>query len=107
MRISTRIDTQNRYWQPRSMTDKTKRSCELTQLLDFLGWPEGIEPSYVRVTVVSVNRFTMATTTVCQKPAEAGFNKYGGAEQDRTVDLLTASQALSQLSYSPTQSNRT
>ena len=28
---------------------------------------------------------------------------YGGAEQDRTVDLLTASQALSQLSYSPTQ----
>ena len=27
----------------------------------FLGWPEGIEPSYVRVTVVSVNRFTMAT----------------------------------------------
>jgi hypothetical protein len=27
---------------------------------------------------------------------------FGGAEQDRTVDLLTASQALSQLSYSPT-----
>ena len=26
----------------------------------------------------------------------------GGAERDRTVDLLTASQALSQLSYSPT-----
>ena len=25
----------------------------------------------------------------------------GGAERDRTVDLLTASQALSQLSYSP------
>ena len=30
-------------------------------MLEFLGWPEGIEPSYVRVTVVSVNRFTMAT----------------------------------------------
>src|SRR5262249_48285856 len=27
---------------------------------------------------------------------------YGGAERDRTVDLLTASQALSPLSYSPT-----
>ena len=30
-------------------------------------------------------------------------NKIGGAERDRTVDLLTASQALSQLSYSPTK----
>ena len=28
---------------------------------------------------------------------------YGGAEQDRTVDLLNAIQALSQLSYSPIQ----
>ena len=26
---------------------------------------------------------------------------YGGAERDRTVDLMTASHALSQLSYSP------
>jgi hypothetical protein len=26
---------------------------------------------------------------------------FGGAEQDRTVDLLNAIQALSQLSYSP------
>jgi hypothetical protein len=26
----------------------------------------------------------------------------GGADEDRTRDLLTASQALSQLSYSPT-----
>ena len=39
---------------------------------------------------------------VCQKPADAGFELYGGAEQDRTVDLLNAIQALSQLSYSPT-----
>ncbi len=29
------------------------------------------------------------------------LNDLGGAERDRTVDLLTASQALSQLSYSP------
>jgi hypothetical protein len=29
------------------------------------------------------------------------LNGLGGAERDRTVDLLTASQALSQLSYSP------
>jgi hypothetical protein len=28
--------------------------------------------------------------------------QYGGAERDRTVDLLNAIQALSQLSYSPT-----
>ncbi len=27
---------------------------------------------------------------------------FGGADEDRTRDLLTASQALSQLSYSPT-----
>jgi hypothetical protein len=29
------------------------------------------------------------------------FKKIGGAERDRTVDLLNAIQALSQLSYSP------
>jgi hypothetical protein len=38
-------------------------------------------------------------------PARNGGNTpliiLGGAERDRTVDLLTASQALSQLSYSP------
>jgi hypothetical protein len=27
--------------------------------------------------------------------------KYGGAERDRTADLLVANEALSQLSYSP------
>ena len=31
------------------------------------------------------------------------FNMYGGAERDRTDDLLLARQALSQLSYSPIQ----
>ena len=30
----------------------------------------------------------------------------GGAERDRTDDLLSAIQALSQLSYSPTSNNR-
>ncbi len=30
---------------------------------------------------------------------------YGGADRDRTDDLLTASQALSQLSYSPVKEN--
>ena len=30
---------------------------------------------------------------------------YGGAKRDRTVDLLAASEALSQLSYSPISSN--
>ena len=29
------------------------------------------------------------------------MNMYGGAERDRTDDLLLARQALSQLSYSP------
>src|SRR5262249_14299073 len=32
-----------------------------------------------------------------------GKNSLGGAERDRTVDLLNAIQALSQLSYSPTR----
>ena len=40
-----------------------------------------------------------------------GFRKsfvlFGGAGEDRTRDLLTASQALSQLSYSPTADNST
>ena len=29
------------------------------------------------------------------------FLKFGGAKRDRTADLLAASEALSQLSYSP------
>ena len=33
----------------------------------------------------------------------AGLLHIGGAERDRTVDLLHAMQALSQLSYSPTR----
>ena len=34
------------------------------------------------------------------------FEKFGGAERDRTDDLLNAIQALSQLSYSPTSDPR-
>ena len=30
---------------------------------------------------------------------------YGGAKRDRTADLLVANEALSQLSYSPTNGN--
>ena len=32
----------------------------------------------------------------------SGFLNFGGAKRDRTVDLLHAMQALSQLSYNPT-----
>lgn len=35
-----------------------------------------------------------------KKPPEGGF-KFGGPKRDRTVDLNTASVALSQLSYEP------
>jgi hypothetical protein len=34
---------------------------------------------------------------------KVGFLNGGGARRDRTVDLLHAMQALSQLSYSPTK----
>ena len=37
-----------------------------------------------------------------QKTGLSRFLKFGGARRDRTVDLLHAMQALSQLSYSPT-----
>ena len=50
----------------------------------------------------------------CTKVGEAGsvdggssLESIGGADGDRTRDLLTASQALSQLSYSPTGNNST
>ena len=34
-----------------------------------------------------------------------GFLKYGGDEEDRTLDLTDANRALSQLSYAPKQSS--
>ena len=39
----------------------------------------------------------------CQTGSEFEFLLFGGAERDRTVDLLNAIQALSQLSYGPTR----
>ena len=36
-----------------------------------------------------------------KKAFAQGLLSYGGAERDRTADLLLARQALSQLSYSP------
>ena len=36
-------------------------------------------------------------------PREPNLLSFGGAERDRTVGLLNAIQALSQLSYSPTE----
>jgi hypothetical protein len=33
------------------------------------------------------------------------IDSFGGAERDRTADLLVANEALSQLSYSPTPQN--
>jgi hypothetical protein len=47
---------------------------------------------------------------MCAKPKRNPRYAYpellGGAERDRTVDLLNAIQALSQLSYSPTVGGR-
>ena len=52
----------------------------------------------------------MANGKLSSNIMPCGFNRmasfttldFGGAKRDRTADLLTASQALSQLSYSPT-----
>ncbi len=38
---------------------------------------------------------------ICSLTRTPAFPFFGGAERDRTVDLLSARQALSQLSYSP------
>ena len=40
-------------------------------------------------------------TDICALHRYLFFTTVGGAERDRTVDLLSARQALSQLSYSP------
>ena len=42
------------------------------------------------------------TTCRSDRSPVSSCKLYGGAERDRTVDLLNAIQALSQLSYSPT-----
>ena len=57
-------------------------------------------PCWDRGAVASCSACRLATAA----PASTTFSlsgKSGGADGDRTRDLLTASQALSQLSYSP------
>jgi hypothetical protein len=46
---------------------------------------------------------TQTTTPMCLYASRsiASCSNYGGAERDRTADLLVANEALSQLSYSP------
>ena len=46
---------------PKQFGMNKKNTWMIVQVLEFLGWLVGIEPTYVRVTVVSVNRFTIAT----------------------------------------------
>ena len=41
---------------------------------------------------------------ICKSPQRLGMN--GGASRDRTDDLIVANDALSQLSYSPTECGR-
>jgi hypothetical protein len=43
-----------------------------------------------------------AKTATFRPPFSGEVTRFGGAERDRTDDLLNAIQALSQLSYSPT-----
>ena len=45
--------------------------------------------------------FVMLKTEACGRAFE--IEVFGGAEGDRTPDLMTASHALSQLSYGPTR----
>src|SRR5579862_5220194 len=70
----------------------------MSQLTDFIGVPKGI-----RTPVTAVKGR-------CPGPLDDGDgaepNSDGGARRDRTADLLHAMQALSQLSYGPTQSRR-
>src|SRR5213593_3106847 len=67
-----------------------KRSCQAERLLAAVGWEVEYltQPTDLR----SVGRLITADG-----------KQLGGAERDRTVDLLNAIQALSQLSYSPTR----
>ena len=50
---------------------------------------------------LGTSRFRPTTCRSDRSPFSI-LNENGGAERDRTVDLLNAIQALSQLSYSPT-----
>ena len=44
-------------------------------------------------------------TAASRPPFQRSIREFGGADRDRTDDLLNAIQALSQLSYSPTKCN--
>ena len=50
---------------------------------------------------------TVGSLSTCRWPLQikTGLEKFGGAKRDRTADLLRARQALSQLSYGPTDSD--
>ena len=60
------------------------------EIRDMIAWPR--LPS----------AFRLKTATAALRPPLRRDYEFGGAERDRTDDLLNAIQALSQLSYSPT-----
>ncbi len=47
-------------------------------------------------------RIASTSASTAQAPKIPNVEMIGGAERDRTADLLVANEALSQLSYSPT-----
>ena len=53
-----------------------------------------------------LRRFDPVSHISCGAQRIISNRKFGGARRDRTADLLTASQTLSQLSYSPTCEKR-
>ena len=63
-------------------------------LIEGEGWLAKLKPS--RIQEASLRAFALRRGS-----AAAGWAKTGGAERDRTADLLIANEALSQLSYSP------
>ena len=89
----------------RSVFEYKKRSCDFSQLLNLISQMYGV-PKGIRTPVAAVKG-------QCPRPLDDGDNnktcpvkqptklQFGGARRDRTADLLRATQALSQLSYSP------
>src|ERR1700740_3793379 len=73
---------------------------ELDQKSNSPGVPDGIR---TRVTAVKGRCPGPLDDGDADRPRHAGG---GGARRDRTADLLHAMQALSQLSYGPTQGRR-
>ncbi len=79
-----------------------RNNCQFKQLRVIWGGQRDSNPRMHESQSCVFGRFTMATIKIL-KPAQCWLFYFGGAEQDRTVDLLNAIQALSQLSYSPTK----